>query len=147
MVFCCRELLFSKLDRHPQQQPPPPVLRAATGDTRQSFSTIDKCFFPRIAGRHWCAFPVRRLCLAHGEEDTPPPKNRKQKDGCLSFMAGIWTSKISLQHTSIYYLMHIYIYNVYIKHPGWRFTEHSNEASWHHYRFLFSGVGGRGGSP
>ena len=56
MVFCCRELLFSKLDRHPQQQPPPPVLRAAAGDrisrqslSRQSFSTIDKCFFSRIS--------------------------------------------------------------------------------------------------
>ena len=55
-MFCCRELLFSKLDRHPQQQPPPPVLRAAAGDrisrqslSRQSFSTIDKCFFSRIS--------------------------------------------------------------------------------------------------
>ena len=33
MVFCCRELLFSKLFyRHQQQQPPPPVLRAAAGN-------------------------------------------------------------------------------------------------------------------
>ena len=32
-MFCCRELLFSKLFyRHQQQQPPPPVLRAAAGN-------------------------------------------------------------------------------------------------------------------
>ena len=39
-MFCCRELLFSKLFyRHQQQQPPLPVLRAAAGN-RSFFSRI-----------------------------------------------------------------------------------------------------------
>ena len=47
-MFCCRELLFSKLFyRHQQQQPPPPVLRAAAGN-RISRQSLDKCCFSRF---------------------------------------------------------------------------------------------------
>ena len=58
MMFCCRELLFSKLFyRHQQQQPPPPVLRAAAG-VIQSHSvllprgTFFEAVFFRAAGGH-----------------------------------------------------------------------------------------------
>ena len=47
MVFCCRELLFSKLFyRHQQQQPPPPVLRAAAGN--RICRSVDKCCLSRF---------------------------------------------------------------------------------------------------
>ena len=47
-MFCCRELLFSKLIYwHQQQQPPPPVVRAAVGDriSRQSTNAVFLCCF------------------------------------------------------------------------------------------------------
>ena len=78
LVHCCRELLFSKLfDRHQQQQPPPPVLRAAAGDrisrqslSRQSLSTIDKCFFSRISddtlGSFFAWFWTLLVLQSHG---------------------------------------------------------------------------------
>ena len=78
VLFCCRELLFSKLfDRHQQQQPPPPVLRAAAGDrisrqslSRQSLSTIDKCFFSRISddtlGSFFAWFWTLLVLQSHG---------------------------------------------------------------------------------
>ena len=48
-MFCCRELLFSKLVywHQQQQQPPPPVVRAAVGDriSRQSTNAVFLCCF------------------------------------------------------------------------------------------------------
>ena len=139
MVFCCRELLFSKLDRHPQQQPPPPVLRAATGDTRQSFSTIDKCFFPRIADTD-VPFPCEDYVLRTGRRTHHPRKTESKRMDAWASWQGYELAKFhfNIQVYTIW-CIYIYIYNVYIKHPGWRFTEHSNEASWHHYRFSFPG--------
>ena len=50
MVFCCRELLFSKLFyRHQQQQPPPPVLRGSRRQRRQqNLSTL------LVLQKPWC---------------------------------------------------------------------------------------------
>ena len=53
MVFCCRELLFSKLFyRHQQQQPPLPVLRAAAGN-RSFFSRISDDTLGSFFVRFW----------------------------------------------------------------------------------------------
>ena len=66
------------------------------------------CFQTTLYDSLMCLSRAKTMSRARGGGHTTP-ENGKQKDGCLSFMAGIGTSKISIQHTSIYYLMHIYI--------------------------------------
>ena len=67
-MFCCRELLFSKLVYwHQQQQPPPPVVRAAVGDriSRQSTNAVFLCCFYAVfccfSSTFFLAFQTTRL--------------------------------------------------------------------------------------
>ena len=90
MVFCCRELLFSKLFyRHQQRQPPLPVLRAAAGN-RSFFSRISDdtlgtffvWFWTLLVLQSHVVFCCRELLFSkrfyrHQQQQPPLPVHRQ----------------------------------------------------------------------
>ena len=64
------------------------------------------CFQTTLYDSLMCLSRAKTMSRARGGGHTTP-KKRKAKGWMLELHG--WTSKISVQHTSIYYLMHIYI--------------------------------------
>ena len=121
MVFCCRELLFSKLFyRHQQQQPPLPVLRAAAGN-RSFFSRISddtlalfSCGFGPCSSFRAMVFCCRELLFSklfyrHQQQQPPLPVlrpaasnrsffSRISDDTLGTFFVWFWTLLVLQSH-------------------------------------------------